>query len=438
MQSESSPPGSQATAQATAAALLSEPECVHCGFCLPACPTYDLLGTEMDSPRGRLHTMRALETGRVAPTESLVKHLDLCLLCHSCETACPSGVPFAQLMQETRETLVGKSVRPRSQRLLDRLITWAVALPPGVQRVGIVLLQLAERLGLGRRLAEAAQGSGPRAAAAGLLLSSPPDGVSLPDITPAVGIRKQRVALLPGCVARWTFGRVNQQTASLLAAAGCEVVVPPASRCCGALHAHGGRTGEALALARRNIAAFEEVGELDAILVNAAGCGTALKDYGRLLADDPQWAARAKAFAARTFDALEYLGQQGAEGGPRLPTPLREVKQRVAYHDACHLAHGQGVRNAPRELLERIPGLELVPLADADRCCGSAGIYNLLHPTEASGILDPKLMRLAASGATIVAAANPGCLMQLAAGARRAGLAIETRHPIELLAEAHL
>lgn len=411
--------------------LLAEPECVHCGFCLPACPTYDVLGTEMDSPRGRLHTMRALEAGRIAPTEAVVRHLDLCLMCRACETACPSGVPFSQLLETSRESMVGTKVRPRSQRVMERLITWAVALPPGVQRVGIAVLRVAERLGLGQRLADSSRGTGQRAVAAGLLLSSPPDGVTVPTITPAVGQRRMRVGMLAGCVARWTFGRVNQSTAQLLSMAGCEVVVPPSQRCCGALHLHGGRKDGARKLARRNIAAFEEVGHLDAIVVNAAGCGTALKDYGTLLADDPVWATRAADFAARTRDALELLDELG------LPPARREVPRRVAYHDACHLAHGQGVRSAPRRLLESIPGLTLVPLADADRCCGSAGIYNLLHPDEARKILAPKLERLAASGADVVAAANPGCLMHLAAGARRAGLPLETRHPLELLAEAH-
>jgi glycolate oxidase iron-sulfur subunit len=404
---------------------------VHCGFCLPACPTYDVLGTEMDSPRGRLHTMLALDAGRIAPTEAVVRHLDLCLMCRACETACPSGVPFSHLLEDTRESLVGSSVRPRSQRVMERLITWAVALPPGVQRAGSLALRAAERLGLGKRLADSSRGTGPRAMAAGLLLSSPPDPTRLPTITPAVGQRRMRVGMLTGCVARWTFGRVNEATALLLSRAGCEVVVAPAQRCCGALHLHGGRKAGARKLARRNIAAFDEVGHLDAVIVNAAGCGTALKDYGRLLADDPLWADRAARFAASTRDALELLDELG------LPPPKRPVPRRVAYHDACHLAHGQGIRSGPRRLLESIPGLTLVPLADADRCCGSAGIYNILHPAEAQAILDPKLDRLAASGAEVVAAANPGCLMHLAAGARRAGLALETRHPLELLAEAY-
>ena len=411
-------------------AMLQDPECVHCWFCLPACPTYEALGTEMDSPRGRLHTMRALDAGRIEATPNVVKHLDLCLMCRGCETACPSGIPFTHVLEKTRESLVGSKARPRSQRIAERLITWAVALPPSVQRLGISVLGLAERLGLGARLVDTARGTGLSAAASGLLLSAPPDGVSVPAITPAVGTRRMRVGLVPGCVARWMFGRVNAATVRLLSAAGCEVVVPPQQRCCGALHVHGGRRDEARALARRNMRAFEAVGQVDAIVVNAAGCGSTIKEYGALFADDPEWAARAADFAARTRDALELLDELG------LPPPKRAVERRVAYHDACHLAHGQGVRDAPRRLLAQIPGLELVPLAEADRCCGSAGIYNLLHPTEAQQILEPKLERLATTGADVVSAANPGCLMQLATGARRSGLRLETRHPLELLDEA--
>ena len=425
------PPEAQQALTGEHPPLLTEPDCVHCGFCLPACPTYDALGTEMDSPRGRLHTMAALEAGRIAPTEAVVRHLDLCLMCKACETACPSGVPFSQRLEATRESLVGSSARPRSQRLTERLITWAVGLPPGLQRAGSLLLRAAERLHLNKWLAESFRAKGKHTMAFDLLMNNPSDITNLPEVTPARGQRRMRVGLLTGCVARWTFGRVNEATVRLLTMAGCEVVVAPQQRCCGALHLHGGRKAGARKLARRNIAAFEEVGHLDAIVVNAAGCGTALKDYGKLLENDPAWSERAASFATRTRDALELLAEL------KLPPPSRAVPRRVAYHDACHLAHGQAIRSSPRRLLESIPGLTLVPLQEADRCCGSAGIYNLLHPVEAQQILSAKLDRLAASGAEVVAAANPGCLMHLTAGARRVGLNIEARHPIELLGEAY-
>jgi glycolate oxidase iron-sulfur subunit len=261
-----------------------------------------------------------------------------------------------------------------------------------------------------------------------------PSSAPLPAVTPARGTRRMRVALLTGCVARWMFPGVNAATVRLLSAAGCEVVVPPGQGCCGALHSHSGDADGARHLLRRNIEAFEAAGEMagpvDAVVVNAAGCGSAMKECDRLLADEPAWAERARALAARTRDALELLAESS-------DLPLtRPVEARVAYHDACHLAHGQGVRSGPRELLARIPGLSLVPLADADRCCGSAGIYNLLHPDAAASILEPKLARVADSGATVLAAANPGCLMQIAAGARAAGLDVRTAHPIELLDQA--
>jgi glycolate oxidase iron-sulfur subunit len=450
--------------------------CIHCGFCLPACPTYDVLGTEMDSPRGRLYLMSALETGRIGISEPLVRHLDLCLGCRACESECPSGVPYGAHLEKARERLRGAETRPGGQKGIESLILAAVALPPPAQRIGAALLGLVQRSGLARLVAgiggTAASGGAPRvrggtesptgkSAAAGsaapeagpprqrdltlpssggtlprlrtmglLLASMQVRPVSLPNITPARGPRKLRVGFLEGCVNRWVFGDVNQAAARLLAGSGCEVVVPSGQRCCGALHAHSGELEGARELARKNIVAFEKEGALDAIIVAAAGCGAAMKDYGALLAGDPAWGERAARFSAKTRDALELLAELDAL------KPVREVRAAVAYHDACHLAHGQGVRAQPRSLLASVPGLRLVPLVDADRCCGSAGIYNVLHPGVAGAVLEAKLDRIRASGATIVAAANPGCLLQLAAGARRAGLAVRTAHPLELLDEA--
>jgi glycolate oxidase iron-sulfur subunit len=238
------------------------------------------------------------------------------------------------------------------------------------------------------------------------------------------------VGFLEGCVNRWVFGHVNLAAARLLAASGCEIVAPREQRCCGALHLHSGDREGARRLARANIAAFENAGELDAIVVTAAGCGAAMKEYEMLFHGDPAWEPRARAFSAKVKDALELIAKVG------LPPIRREVRSRLAYHDACHLAHAQGVRAAPRELLASIPGLTLVPLADSDRCCGSAGIYNLLHPEPARAILRAKMNRLESSGADTVAAANPGCLLQLASGACGAGLSVRISHPIEILDEA--
>jgi len=275
---------------------------------------------------------------------------------------------------------------------------------------------------------------GRRAAGAlALLASSEPRAVSLPALLPARGTARLRAGFLQGCVSRWVAGPVNEAAARLLTGSGVEVRVPAGQGCCGALHLHSGDREGARRLARANIAAFEGEGKdaLDAIVVTSAGCGSAMKSYGALFADDPAWRDRAASFAARVKDALELLAETG------LPPARRELRgARVAYHDACHLAHAQGIRAQPRALLASIPGLTLVPLGDADRCCGSAGIYNLLHPEVASAILDGKLRRLGESGATIVAAANPGCLLQIAAGARQAGLPLRAAHPLELLDEA--
>ncbi len=402
--------------------------CIHCGFCLPACPTYDVLGTEMDSPRGRLYLMNALETGRIGVSEPLVRHLDLCLGCRACESECPSGVPYGAHLEKARERLRGAQTRPGAREAIEALILAAVALPPPVQRAGAAILRLVQRSGLARLVAGATSS---RLRTMGLLLDSMPvHPASLPHVTPARGSRALRIGFLEGCVNRWVFGNVNQAAARLLAGSGCEVVVPSGQRCCGALHAHSGDLEGARGLARKNIEAFESEKDLDAIAVAAAGCGAAMKDYGAWLAGDPAWRERAARFSAKTRDALELL----AELGPL--KPLREVRGTVAYHDACHLAHGQGVRAQPRSLLASVPGLALVPLADADRCCGSAGIYNVLHPEVAGAILEAKLERVRGSGATIVAAANPGCLLQLAAGVRKAGLAVRAAHPLELLDEA--
>src|SRR5262245_2793614 len=400
-------------------------ECVHCGFCLPVCPTYDALGTEMDNPRGRLYLMRALEEGRAGASPAIARHLDLCLGCRACESECPSGVPYGEHLEKARARLREDDRRPLGTRLLEGAVLRAVALPIPLQRAGAALLRvlvgsgiagLFSRDPLGRLLPRRLRGG------MALLAGASPRAVSLPERTPASGSRRLRVGILEGCVSRWVTGPVNAAAARLLAASGAEVAAPPAQVCCGALHLHAGDREGARRLARANIEAFERAGTLDAIVVTAAGCGSAMKGYGALFEDDPAWRERAKRFASLVHDALELLAVL------RPPPPRRELRAAVAYHDACHLAHAQGIRAQPRALLAAVPGLSLVPLADADRCCGSAGIYNLLHPEVAKTILGAKLARIAASGATIVTAANPGCLLQIALGAREAGLSVRTVH----------
>ena len=420
--------------------MLAVSECVHCGFCLPACPTYSALGTEMDNPRGRLALMAALEEGRLEPERSVIQHLDLCLGCRACETACPSGVRYGERLEHAREALHGTSSRPIAQRMLERAVLALAAAPPALQRLGLGLLRrsglarlaggsfgarfLPAGIALGGRLMCSA--SAPSAFAGLTTAATTTDAASGPG-SAATAAPRRRVGLLAGCIGRWMQPQVDAATVAVLLRAGCEVVQPEGQRCCGALHRHAGDRRGAQALARATIAAFEPAGPLDAVVVNAAGCGAALKGYGELLADDPQWAERAARFALRVRDALEYVAAIG-------PPPMtRRIEARVACQDACHAAHVQKLGGLQARLLMAVPGLELVPIDGADRCCGSAGIYNLLHARVAGAILDGKLERWQRSGAQLVSAANTGCLLHIAAGAAARGVDMAAVHPIEIL-----
>jgi glycolate oxidase iron-sulfur subunit len=403
-------------------------KCVHCGFCLPSCPTYALWGEEMDSPRGRIYLMKSGLEGRVAMTPSFVGHFDACLGCMACVTACPSGVQYAPLIETTR----GQIERRYSRSLGDRLFRaaiFAVVPFPGRLRVALApvllyrLLQpYLQRSGLLRLLP---------ARLRALAALAPPVSLkslvsSVPARTAAVGARRMTVGLLTGCVQRLAFAHVNHATIRVLAAEGCDVVAPPQG-CCGALPLHAGRLDEARAFAKRTIQAFEQSG-VERVVVNAAGCGSSMKEYDRLLADDPEWAARATAFAHRVRDVNELLVEFGAPRAPRHPLALR-----VAYHDACHLAHAQGIRQQPRNLLGAIPGVELVAFAEQDLCCGSAGIYNLVEPEAAHDLGVRKVGHIAAVQADVVATANPGCTLQIAATAAQLGRTMSVLHPIELV-----
>lgn len=418
--------------------LDTPPECVHCGFCLPACPTYDVLGTEMDTPRGRLTLMAALDEGRLEPTAATVAHLDACLGCRACETACPSGVPYGERLEHARERLHDAPARDPGARRASAWIRRAVTAPDWAQGLGHGLQRLARAVGVDGLAARWARGRpGTRLGAAASLWAAGAtwaDGRPSPapgDVFAPRGRRRMRIGLHLGCMQRWMFGGVHRDAVDVLTALGCEVVVPRGQGCCGALAAHDGARAEAAALVRDNLAAFEEAGELDAIVVDAAGCGASLRDVARLFdADDPD-RPRAERLGTRVRDVLELV----AELGPRVPGARWDARpQRVAYHDACHLAHAQGLTAAPRDVLAALPGLELVPLPDADRCCGSAGIYNVVHPQTAEAVLAGKQERLAALDVDVVAAGNPGCLLQLEAGARRAGHPWRLAHPIELVA----
>ena len=404
--------------------------CVHCGFCLPTCPTFAVLGVEMDSPRGRIRLMKTVWEHRLgADSSGLDDHISKCLDCRACETACPSGVEYGKLVEGARSQIVAARPRPPLERLI-RVAAFDWLLPHGrtlgafalfsiaAKRVGMGALLRATRIGAARRMADLLDLLPDRAAAATRAGSA------------AIGQRRSRVAMLQGCVMGSVFGDTNAATARVLARNGVEVVPTLDQTCCGALHAHAGERERARALARRNIAAFERSG-VDAVIVNAAGCGAAMKEYGWLLKDDPEWSARAAALAAKVKDATEFLGDLGLAERPGT------LRGKVTWDDPCHLLHGQKIREQPRALLAAIPGLEIVPLAEADWCCGSAGTYNVTQPDLARSILERKVANILRSGADTVVTANPGCLMQIQSGLRQAGSRVRVVHLLDLLDEAY-
>jgi glycolate oxidase iron-sulfur subunit len=377
----------------------------------------------MDSPRGRLYLMRAAAEGRSNLTPTLARHLDLCLGCRACETACPSGVPFGRLLEATRGQLVRRGVRGAGTEVRARDFALGVFPHPRRLRALIGALGLYQRSGL-RSLVRTLGLLAPfpkLRAMESALPALPAHRPPLREITPAVGARRGRVALLTGCVQRFFYPDVNADTARLLAAGGYEVVAPRGQGCCGALHLHAGRIEEFRAMARALVAALDP--GTDLVVTSSAGCGSALKEYGHWLGD-----AGAGAFAAKVRDIAEVLVD--------CDLPLRELRATVAYHDPCHLAHGQRIRAEPRELLRRIPGLALRELADGELCCGSAGVYSLVEPGIAAALGRAKAERIRDTGARIVATGNPGCMMQIAQHCRELGADVEVVHPVTLLARA--
>lgn len=410
--------------------------CVHCGFCLQACPTYVNLEDENDSPRGRLVLMRRMLDGDIALTdEGAAQHLDRCLGCRACETACPSGVPYGELLEATRATLAPTRGLPVIARIILTVFRHHLLL-----RSALLGARLFRATGLPRVLARML----PRRLAfpMAMLASTAPvpvrTGAHQPTPTSAPrgngatppASTGATAALLEGCVMSGLFEHVHQATRQVLTSQGCAVVQVAGQRCCGALHAHAGDLEGARALARANIAAFERVDHAT-IVVNAAGCGAMLKQYAHLLHDEPQWAERAARIAARTRDVSEFVAAQGVTAGPH------PVMQRVTHDPPCHQMHAQRIVSPPLSVLQAIPGLDLQPLEDADQCCGSAGIYNLVEPGTSDAVLAPKLARIAETGATIVATGNPGCMMQIGAGLLLTDASVRVHHPIELLAATH-
>ena len=421
-------------------------DCVHCGFCLPACPTYQLWAEEMDSPRGRIYLVNQILEG-AEMTPAAAEHFDRCLGCMACMTACPSGVQYDQLIEVARVWTEEARSGPapvdgdgaglsggRVARLRDRAARAAIfSLFPYPRRLRAVTgpLRAAQRTGLDRKLARSSLPGrlSPTLGAAVKLAPPTSAGVRLPERVAARGPRRAVVGMLTGCVQSVFFPQVNAATARVLATEGCDVIIPRGQGCCGALSLHSGREAEAKAFARQTIETFERAG-VDAIVVNSAGCGSAMKEYERLLGRDGQdlgWAGRAAALSARVRDLSEFLTDLGPVA-PRHPLPVT-----AAYHDACHLAHAQRITRQPRELLRAIPELRLVELADAGTCCGSAGVYNLLQPDAAGELGARKAQAVLDAGAPLLISANPGCTLQIAAALADRGEHVAVAHVAEIL-----
>ena len=405
-------------------------DCVHCGFCLSACPTYQETGNELDSPRGRIYLMKSASEGKIPMAGSLVKHLDMCLGCLACEPACPSGVQYGRLIEAGRSQIERRYERPYAERLYRSLIFFLFPYP-GRLRLLLPFFYLYQKLGV-KKLVESSgilRAISPSLAQMeGMLpeVDSPTVPRALPDVIPARGKKRYRVALLTGCVQSVFFSRTNEATVRVLAENGCEVLVPRNQGCCGALSVHSGRLSEGRDFARVLIRSFEGI-DVDAIIVNSAGCGSTMKEYGEILGDDPVFAERARKISEQTRDVMEFLGDIGLAG------ELQALDLKITYQDACHLGHAQRIKEQPRDVLRQIPGIEFTELPESELCCGSAGIYNMVEPDMSRRLLERKLGHLKETGADCLVAGNPGCLLQIGKGIRQHGLGIKTAHPVELL-----
>src|SRR5712691_5253598 len=457
-------------------------QCIHCGFCLPTCPTYAVLGVEMDSPRGRIYQMQAVADGRMEVSAEFVDHMYCCLGCRACETACPSGVQFGKLIEAAREHIqmevvqmpfFGEQERPETtlqeeqpvakgdadyplhehipapptlesptERLLRRFFFDIMLHSRPITSIVFGGLKLYQRSGLQTLVHRTGLLDAVNALPTPLQgkLKTPeelmPDvggellPAPLPEITPALGRRRHRVGFISGCIMDQVFRDINEATIRVLTANGCEVITPTRQQCCGALHVHAGEAKRGRQLARHNVDVFEPY-NCDAIIINSAGCGSNLKEYGHLLRDDPAYVSRAIAFSSKVKDISEFL--VSIEWNREMGL----LNRTVTYHDACHLFHGQKVKQQPRELLNAIPGLTMVNLKESDWCCGSAGIYNITNQEMASQLLERKMNNIAATGAQIIATGNPGCMMQIALGAQQKGYELAVMHPIQLLDESY-
>jgi glycolate oxidase iron-sulfur subunit len=405
-------------------------DCVHCGLCLPACPTYTTNGLEADSPRGRIYLMKAMADGRIDATDSVVRHLNLCLDCRACEPACPSGVIYHELIEETRTELAERHRPSLVERIMGLAINRLFPYPTRLKLalLPVRLLQKARLWNPIRRLSARLLPAQLEKMQTMLPDSGPVWERRLAERYPARGETKMRVGFFTGCVGAVLFQDTNRRAVELLQHLGCEVVVPRDQACCGAIPHHAANPREAERMARQNIAAFEDV---HAIVTDIAGCGAMLKDYDFLLRDDDAWRDRAERFVERMRDISELL----VDLDP--PKPPHAVDRTVTYHDACHLAHAQKITTPPRQLLAMVDGLEVRDLPESDMCCGAAGTYNLMQPAMARQLAERKLGYIRESGAGICVTGNVGCAMQIDSEARRLGMEFHVVHPVDLLHEAY-
>jgi glycolate oxidase iron-sulfur subunit len=399
--------------------------CVHCGLCLENCPTYLATGYEAESPRGRIHLIQALAEQRVEANAAFRQHIDLCLVCRNCESVCPSGVPFGRIMEAGRAQLYDTAPQTIGERAFRRLVFHELLPHSGRLRILFGLLRLYQRTGLQRLVRSSGLLPKPLKAAERLLPLLPPPFEPRFEVYPPLGTPRYRVGLFTGCVMRLMYAPVHAATMRVLRRNGCEVHVPRSQTCCGALNVHAGERTVTRELARQNLRAFVGRG-LDAIVVNSAGCGSTMKEYGELLGG-----AEAEGFAALTRDVTEFLASIDLE------LPTRPVHRTVTLQESCHLVHAQRVKDAPRKLLSLVPGLELRDMAHADLCCGSAGLYMLTQREMSERLLDARMREVDATGATTLVTANPGCMMQLTRGLERAGVRGDVKHVVQVLDEAY-
>jgi glycolate oxidase iron-sulfur subunit len=402
-------------------------QCVHCGLCLNQCPTYRALQLEPESPRGRIHLVKAAADGRIELNERFKEHLYLCLLCRACESACPSGVQYGRIAETAREHL-GPPGSDSMRAFLNFVFSQLLPYPRRLRFV-FTLLRIYQRSGL-QRIMQSLLPKKLREMDA--MLPAVPRSFFHPasSALPAIGQHRAKVAMLNGCVMPLLFGEINEATARVLQRNGCDVLFPESQTCCGALNIHNGESKAAKTMARQNIDAFLSA-NVDAIIVNAAGCGAVMKEYAYLLRDDPVYTEKAERFSSLVKDASEFLAALGLVG------KLGAVKMTVTYQDPCHLAHGQRIRSQPRKLLQAIPGLTLIEMEGSDGCCGSAGIYNITHPEMSQHLLKEKMQTIGSTNAEAIVAPNPGCMLQFRFGAQQFGPRVEVYHLMDLLERSY-